>query len=670
MTKNFKGQHAAVLGLGRSGEAAARLLLECGAAVTVLDSGEPAPRRKAAALLSSRGARVVLGGDALRCVQDFDFAVLSPGIDPSVPLVQRPMEAGVPILGEIELAFRQCHCPVVAITGTNGKTTTTGLTAAVLNAAGLRAEACGNIGVPFSDVAARSASLDVAVVEISSFQLESTDTFHPRVAVWTNFSANHLDRYPDVEAYRAAKLRIFERQTADDFAVVNARNGLPRLEARRIKFTASPELEADFTLGSHGMIAHRGHPLLAMSSTHLRGPHNAENIMAAFAVGFCLGADAAGMIPGVKKFLSPPHRCEFVREVDGVTWINDSKSTNLDALTQAILGQSGRVILIAGGKNKGFDFAPLTALVKERVQEAVLMGEMRDVIAHDWERVIPCYSVSSLEQAVHKARALARPGDTVLFSPGTSSFDMFKSYEERGELFKQFTHQITTIKPTTNYKNLISMKIPLFTKMAGRSRSRKIVRASAAQATRADESEYFEAEPNTKLSHAFMVVLVLHIVAVGGIYAFNKINASKKALQAPAVVEKTSAAVPEVVAAAKPVPAQPQRMPGDADEPLPAMGGSLMAATTAATKTVTQPAAAKLAPVAAKEPAATKVVTKAETVPAGATPATYKVVKGDNPYSIAKKLGVSQDELLKANAIEDPRKLQIGQVLKIPAKTH
>ncbi len=440
MTNHYMGKHAAVLGLGRSGEAAARLLLDGGADVTVLDSGDPAPRHEAAQRLFSRGARVVLGGDALRCAQNFDFAILSPGIDPAAPLARNSTDAGIPLLGEIELAYRRCRCPIVAITGTNGKTTTTGLVAAALGAAGLRAEACGNIGLPFSEVAARSASLDVAVVEISSFQLETTDSFRPRVAIWTNFSANHLDRYPDVASYRAAKLRIFKNQEADDFAVVNAREKLPRLEARRITF--GTESGADFSLDRDGMIVHRGRPLLAMSETRLRGDHNAENIMAAFAAGFCLGADAVGMIPGVRDFVPPPHRCEFVREADGVTWINDSKSTNLDALSRALRGQTGGLILIAGGKNKGFDFAPLALLVKERVREAVLIGEMRSSIAKDWADAAPCRLADSLEQAVEEARAAARPGDTVLFSPGTSSFDMFRSYEERGDLFKKFTHQI------------------------------------------------------------------------------------------------------------------------------------------------------------------------------------------------------------------------------------
>jgi UDP-N-acetylmuramoylalanine--D-glutamate ligase len=436
---DYKGRHVAVLGLGRSGEAAAVLLLDHGADVTVLDSGDPAPRRDAAVKLSSRGARVVLGDDALRCAQDFDFAVLSPGIDPVVPLARRPVEAGIPLLGEIELAFRNCRCPVIAITGTNGKTTTTGLTAALLNAAGLRAEACGNIGLPFSEVAARSAQLEAAVVEISSFQLETTDSFRPKVAVWTNFSANHLDRYPDVAAYRAAKLRIFDRQTAEDFAVVNARLELPALRARRITFSAARAAEADFTLDG-SVIFHQGKKLIDMAETRLRGQHNAENLMAAFGAAMCLGADPVRMAAAARDYTPPPHRCEFVREIGGVTWINDSKSTNLDALAQALQGQSGDVILIAGGKNKGFDFAPVAPLVSERVREAVLIGEMRQSIARDWS--VPCHPVDSLESAVAMARSLARAGDTVLFSPGTSSFDMFRSYEERGDLFRHLTHQI------------------------------------------------------------------------------------------------------------------------------------------------------------------------------------------------------------------------------------
>jgi UDP-N-acetylmuramoylalanine--D-glutamate ligase len=269
------------------------------------------------------------------------------------------------------------------------------------------------------------------------------------VAVWTNFSANHLDRYPDVASYRAAKLRIFDRQTADDFAVVNARSELPALRARRISFAAARAVEADFTMDDAGTIMHRGRPLLALSATRLRGPHNAENLMAAMAAATCLGLDLSAVIPAACRYTPPPHRCELVAEGGGVTWINDSKSTNLDALARALEGQTGGVILIAGGKNKGFDYAPLAPLVGRKARAAVLIGEMRDSIAADWAGSVPCHPVATLEAAVATAGQLARAGDTVLFSPGTSSFDMFRSYEERGDIFKQLTHHTKTTTPQT-----------------------------------------------------------------------------------------------------------------------------------------------------------------------------------------------------------------------------
>ena len=247
-------------------------------------------------------------------------------------------------------------------------------------------------------------------------------------------------------AYRAAKLHIFDRQTSHDFSVVNAAEDLPPLSAQRLSFTAAPGLEADLTLGNDEMIFYRGKPLLAMKETHLRGRHNAENIMAAMGAGICLGADLEKMIPGARTYLPPSHRCEFIFEAGGVIWINDSKSTNLNALTQAVAGQAGRVILIAGGKNKGFDFKPLASLVKDRVTQAILIGEMRHAIAADWAGSVPCHPVDSLEEAVAKAALLAKSGDTVLFSPGTSSFDMFRSYEERGEHFKLLTRQFQITK--------------------------------------------------------------------------------------------------------------------------------------------------------------------------------------------------------------------------------
>jgi UDP-N-acetylmuramoylalanine--D-glutamate ligase len=429
----YSGKNAIVLGLGHSGEAAAVLLKEEGATVAVADSSDNAVVREKAAKLESMGIRVLLGEAADTDPASYDVCVLSPGIDPIVPLVQNVLRKQIPIIGELELAFRECSCPCVAITGTNGKTTTTELTTAMLQGCGVRTMASGNIGLPFATAVRRSHELDVLVLETSSFQLETIQHFRPHVAVWLNLSPNHLDRYRDMEEYRAAKLRIFEEQTADDFAVVNAREQLPPLVAKKITFSAYTD-DADFTL--RGSVIHfRGQPVLDQAKTKLHGIHHAENLMAALAIGHALNVDFDRMAAAVLDYTAPAHRCEFVRELDGVRWINDSKSTNLDAMEKAILSQDRPIVLIAGGKDKGFEFDDIAPLVKERARCAVLIGEMKDRIAASWTAT-PTQKAATLEEAVALARAAAHPGDVVLFSPGTSSFDMFKNYGERGNLFK------------------------------------------------------------------------------------------------------------------------------------------------------------------------------------------------------------------------------------------
>jgi UDP-N-acetylmuramoylalanine--D-glutamate ligase len=429
----YSGKNAIVLGLGHSGEAAAVLLKEEGATVAVADSSDNASVREKAAKLESMGIHVLLGEAADTDPTVYDVCVLSPGIDPIVPLVQNVVRKQIPIIGELELAFRECSCPCVAITGTNGKTTTTELTTAMLQGCGVRTMASGNIGLPFATAVRRSQELDVMVLETSSFQLETIHHFRPHVAVWLNLSPNHLDRYRDMEEYRTAKLRIFEEQTAEDFAVVNAREQLPPLAARKITFSAYTD-DADFTL--RGSVIHfRGQPVLDQARTKLQGIHNAENLMAALAIGHALNVDFDRMAAAVLDYTAPAHRCEFVRELDGVRWINDSKSTNLDAMEKAILSQDRPVVLIAGGKDKGFEFDDIAPLVKERARCAVLIGEMKDRIAASWAAT-PNQKAATLEEAVALARAAAQPGDVVLFSPGTSSFDMFKNYGERGNQFK------------------------------------------------------------------------------------------------------------------------------------------------------------------------------------------------------------------------------------------
>ncbi len=439
----YSGKKAVVLGLGHSGEAAALLLREEGADVTVCDSGSRQALGEKATALESRGIRVLLDSEADCDPSSYDVAVLSPGIDPVVPLVRNVVEKKIPVIGELELAFEECSCPTVAITGTNGKTTTTELTTAMLRACGVRTMSSGNIGLPFATAVRSSHELDVMVLEVSSFQLETIRTFRPQVSVWLNLSPNHLDRYPGMQEYRDAKLRIFENQTASDIAVVNAASDLPALAARRITFSAHRD-DADFTLRD-GQICFRGRPVLTQADTRLPGIHNAENLMAALAIGHALDVEFDIMAGAVTDYTAPAHRCEFVRDLDGVRWINDSKATNLDAMEMAIRSQTAPIVLIAGGKDKGFEFDPIAPMVRERARAAVLIGEMKDRIAGSWAGV-ECRKAASLEEAVSLAQDLAQPGDVVLFSPGTSSFDMFRNYGERGNLFKQHTQQLQSKK--------------------------------------------------------------------------------------------------------------------------------------------------------------------------------------------------------------------------------
>ena len=372
---------------------------------------------------------------------DDDICVLSPGIDPATPIVKNVAAKKIPIIGELELGFEECHCPTVAITGTNGKTTTTLLTDHLLNAAGVRTTASGNIGTPFAEAIRKSSALDVMTLEVSSFQLETIRRFRAHVAVWLNFSPDHLDRYANLAEYREAKLRIFERQTADDFAIANAREAaeLPTAPATRITFSSRLN-DADFTL-QDGEICFRGRSLLKQSDTPLRGAHNAENLMAALAIGYALDVDLDRLAAAAKTFTAPAHRCEPVRELDGVNWVNDSKATTLDSISAALTSFDTPIILIAGGKDKGFEFDPIAEEVKESVRAAVLIGEMKTRIADSWPET-ETHLADSMELAVTKARSLARPGDAVILSPGTSSFDMFRNYGERGNAFKQAVNNL------------------------------------------------------------------------------------------------------------------------------------------------------------------------------------------------------------------------------------
>jgi UDP-N-acetylmuramoylalanine--D-glutamate ligase len=431
----YENQNIAVVGAGLSGSAAALLLRSEGAQVTVLDSAEEKNLlRSTLDNLRTHDVRVICGAAADEDSAAYHMTILSPGIDPVSRLARNFSSHGIETIGELELGWRSCDIPVIAVTGTNGKTTTTELLAQMLNACGQRTIACGNIGKPLSEVAREKQLFDVLTVEVSSFQLEAIRSFHPSISLWLNFAPDHLDRYRWVSDYRAAKLRIFENQTETDVAVVNAIEKLPAIRPHMITFSAYSN-QADFRV-SQGAIVYHDETVLRLADIKLRGLHNIENLMATLAAGMARGLSFAEMVPPLCAYEPRPHRCEFVREVGGVGYVNDSKATNLDAVDKALRAQNQPVILIAGGKNKGFSFDPLRSLVKEKVRSTILIGEMAESIRRSWNGAAKCEIANSLADAVERAHANARPGEVVLFSPGTSSFDMFKSYGDRGDQFR------------------------------------------------------------------------------------------------------------------------------------------------------------------------------------------------------------------------------------------
>ncbi|NWK56291.1 UDP-N-acetylmuramoyl-L-alanine--D-glutamate ligase [Verrucomicrobiaceae bacterium N1E253] len=423
-------QRVIVLGAGRSGRAAAALALREGASVEVHDTSERIDG------LPEGVQAVPNASETTAATAACDLLVISPGIDGESAFAQAYARQAGEMIGEIELAYRFYDGRIVAITGTNGKTTTTELVQRILDQAGLSCVACGNYGVPFAEVVLQEHVPAAVALEVSSFQLETIDRFHPDVVIWLNFSADHMDRYPDLASYKKAKLRVFENLDAQNHIVVRAGEEIGEQTATQHSF--STENAADYRL-EDGWICHHGHPVLDLSVTRLRGLHNAENAMAAFAACSCLGVNVGDATESLRGFAPPLHRCELIRTLDGVEYINDSKATNLHALDSALRSQLRPIVLIAGGKQKGLDYSSLIPRLKETTKAIVVFGEIAECLAETFAPVneqVPVCIASSLEDAVERSAALSGYGDTVLFSPGTSSFDMFNGYEERGDAFR------------------------------------------------------------------------------------------------------------------------------------------------------------------------------------------------------------------------------------------
>ena len=453
---DLENKKVLVLGLGASGVAACELLRTRKARVLAIDAADTPELRAAAENLQPRGVDVRLGQIAPPEGR-FDLAVLSPGVPANSPFVQALMARAVPLISELELGWQQSYCPCIAITGTNGKTTTTELVERMLTQNNLKTVAAGNIGLPLSTVAGRTKELDYLTLEVSSFQLETVQSFRPVVGVLTNITPDHLDRYASMADYARAKARLFQQQQSFDWAVVQS-EALAQLRAlgieppsKVITFSANNR-RADIHF-ERGLLISRlpewEGPLLNMERCQIRGPHNAEDLMAALAVGRALRLPLEGMVEALESYAPAPHRCEFVAEIDGVRYFNDSKATNVDAVAKALLSMPAgpnatepNIWLLAGGRDKGFDFYDIGPLLSQRVKGAFLFGETREKIRAAWSLFTACTPLATLLEAVSEAAQNAVSGDVVLLSPACSSFDQFRNYQHRGEVFRQAVREL------------------------------------------------------------------------------------------------------------------------------------------------------------------------------------------------------------------------------------
>ena len=448
MKFDVTGKRVTVAGAARSGIAAAELLARRGAQVTLSEARREVPE---AGVLMPLGVRLELGGHETETFTEADLVVLSPGVPPETAVVQAARDRGVPVIAEIELAYRWLQGRVIAITGTKGKSTTTALTGRMLEAAGFKVTVGGNIGAPLSAQVSESTPDTFHVVEASSFQLEQIDTFHPWIAVMLNFSPDHLDRHPTVDAYGAAKARIFENQDARDFAVINAddpavlelaRRGraAARLFARSGAVDRGTVVEEGWIVDRHSDVPQR---LVPLSAIHLLGQHLVHDVMAAATVGAIAGAAPAAMTAAVDAFRGLEHAMELVAEREGVRFVNDSKATNVEAALRSIESFDRDLVPIVGGKFKGGDLRLLREPLKTRAKAVVAIGEARPLVREALGDLIAVHEANTLADAVARAFELAKPSGVVLLAPACASFDMFRDYADRGRRFKDEVRKLT-----------------------------------------------------------------------------------------------------------------------------------------------------------------------------------------------------------------------------------
>ncbi|NTW60802.1 MAG: UDP-N-acetylmuramoyl-L-alanine--D-glutamate ligase [Nitrospirae bacterium] len=426
--------------MARSGIAAARVLHSLDARVTITDKKPLGQLAEQVQALGQGEIKVEAGGHPDRIFVEAELIVLSPGV-PKIPQVLAARRHGVPVISELELGWLLSDAPFVGITGTNGKSTVTTLVGLMLKKAGKKVLVAGNIGNALTETPDLLHGQDWIVVELSSFQLEDIDTFRPRVATVLNITQDHLDRYKDITEYGEAKARIFENQHRDDVLVLNFDDPLVRALASRalsrvVPFSRSEQHESGAYI-ENGQLVVRGETVCGIDEIRIKGVHNLENAMAASAAALAAGADRASVAAVLREFPGLEHRLEFVREKDGVTYINDSKGTNVGAVMKSVEGFTRPVILIAGGLDKGSDFSPLAGLFKERVMLLILIGKAAGTMAGALGGSTETVFAKTLTDAVQLAAARATRGDVVLLSPACASFDMFKDFEDRGRQFKE-----------------------------------------------------------------------------------------------------------------------------------------------------------------------------------------------------------------------------------------
>jgi len=445
----ISGSRVTVLGAGRSGMAVAKLLHNKGAEVFLSEKSRVDEKPDAVKFLEKISISSEFGGHTSRIFKA-DWFVVSPGVPLSSPVIEEAKRKKIPIFGELEVASWFCRSPIIGITGSNGKSTTTALLGEIFKKSGRPCIVAGNIGQPFSEYVEESHPDGIAVVEVSSFQLETIQNFHPAVAVFLNLTPDHLDRHGSMENYGRIKSQIFRNQTGSDYAVVNGQDSfvmklVRNIRSKRIIFgRESKSTMCGFVRDSVLTIRldEKEEEILPVEELGIKGEHNVLNGLAAALAARMMDADIDSIRNSLHDFHGLPHRMEFVREIGGVRWVNDSKATNVDSVWYALGAFSSPIILIAGGRDKDSDFTSLRERIKEKVRRIILIGEAADKMEKAFKDLKPMLRASSLKEAVGKAHELAKAGDVVLLSPGCASFDMFRNFEDRGEQFKALIKEL------------------------------------------------------------------------------------------------------------------------------------------------------------------------------------------------------------------------------------